>query len=504
MFTLKILTQISQICEQSGDKTAIKFYGPDGGDISYRSLWEQVNDIALRLKSQIDAGQLVALALPRTPACIVYILAALKAGSPFLALDINLPVKRIETIMQRAGASVIVVDQNSNIGKALNLSPEKEKWSKDGLAVFHLEQAEYISNHNLAYIMFTSGSSGEPKGVMVTRHNLDLFSQSITTVLSLKNYTSILANTSFSFDISMVESLVALTNGMTIHLTADEYARNPHRIKDLIAEEKIDIIQMTPSQLRLLHKYAKGSLSFLHNVKLCLLGAEAFPEELTTEIFNCVSGDVYNLYGPTEATVWASSKKVTANSRITIGKPLPGYSLSLHDEDGNAVPQGEKGEIWISGAAVADGYVNRNELTVKVFTVYNGQKTYKTGDIGVELEDGDYKWLGRVDNQIKLKGKRVELEEIEIAVKKVTGIENAVVLYNGGSDLVCYYVPRDEANETRIKEYLSDILPEYMIPTRYIKMDSLPTGINGKTIRTKLQESQNDSGARNLKQEVLV
>lgn len=487
---VKILNQITHVCERFGDKTAIKFYGPNGGEISYRSLLEQVHDIASRLQSGFGEGQLIALALPRIPACIVYMLATLKSGSPFLNLDVKLPLHRIETILQRSGASVIVLEENSTIGKDLGLSLDNRKWSDNGLSVYQLAEGEHKPNHSLAYVMFTSGSSGEPKGVMVNRNNLDLFAESITAALSLKNYTSILANASFSFDISLLESLIALANGMTIHLISDEYVSNPHRIKELIEAGKIDIIQMTPSQLRLLHKYAKGNLSFLRDVKLCLLGAEAFPEELTNDLLTSVGGDVYNVYGPTETTIWATSKKVNMNSPITIGKPIPGYSLSLHDQDGNTVPRGGKGEIWISGDAVSDGYINRDELTAKVFAIHEGERTYKTGDIGVELEDGDYKWLGRLDNQIKIKGKRVELEEIEIAVKKVQGIENAIVSYHGGSDLVCYYVARDEINEKYTRDYLTNILPEYMIPTRYIKMESLPTGINGKTIRTRIGQSK--------------
>lgn len=480
---MELFTKIVRACEQSGDKIAIKFHGREGAEVSYCELLEQVNNISLKLKSCGGTDQMLALALSRTPAYIAYMLAALNINNPFLSIDIKSPTKRIKKILIQAGASFIIFDQNSQIADELNLCLDNEKCVIGGISICRLDAVECNSN-DLAYVMFTSGSSGEPKGVMITRKNLNLFSDSITSSLSLNNYNSILASTSFCFDISILETLVALANGMTIHLTSDEYTSNPHKVKELIEREKIDIVQMTPSHIRLLYKYSRGKLSFLRNIKLLLLGGESFPEEIRNDICTSIAGCVYNMYGPTETTIWAASKIIGYDSPITIGRPIRDYYITLHDQDGNAVPKGTRGEIWIGGDAVGNGYSNRCELTEKVFTTYEGRKIYKTGDIGVELENGDFQWIGRLDNQIKIKGNRVELEEIEHTIRGVDGVENAVVLHTGGFDLICYYVSHDEINEKHIRDYLLNNLPEYMIPTRFIKEENLPIDVNGKVNRT--------------------
>lgn len=356
-------------------------------------------------------------------------------------------------------------------------------------------QFEQSRKHNdVAYVLYTSGSTGTPKGVEVTHEALENFIEGVSAVIDFSPNKRIACLTNISFDIFFLESIMALEKGLSVIL-ADEYEqKNPKLMAKLISDNRVDMIQMTPSRMQLLIN-CDPELKCLTNVKEIMLGGEALPLTMLKILQEKTCARIYNMYGPTETTVWSTISDLTCKDQVDIGTPIINTQIYIVDSDMNIVPDGEKGEICIAGKGLAKGYVGQVGLTNEKF-VYLPQhstvKVYRTGDYGRYLTNGALECLGRMDYQIKIRGHRIELEEIEYNITQFDGIiQSIVVATNVGESeykLEAFFTSSNDVDIEKLREFLQLKIPNYMIPTFYKRVESFVFTSNGKIDRKRLKE----------------
>lgn len=455
---------------------AVIFHDKCTYNVSYKELFDSIVSVADILKEQVMVSQAVGICMSRSVSFLTTICACLHLHIPFLVISPSLPDARKDFMIKESGISLLIIEYPSNIGKKASINIVKTGNSENGTL-------NLISD--ICYILYTSGSTGVPKGVLISRKNLDCFLNIVIKTLPLENFQSFLACSDFSFDISLLELLVPLMLGMTIHMTSDIYLRNPHAISSLLKSNSIDVVQLTPSLLRMLFLFQKKSLHFMSSIKLLLIGGEPFPEELKTELIETIP-DVYNMYGPTEATIWCSCMKLNHDSEIGIGYPFKGTAFSIRDNNGKEMPNGEKGELWIEGKQVGLGYVNQ-QIGRKNFVQILNKRFYRTGDLCIKNSQENCIYLGRADHQIKYRGHRIELEEIEKAILSDSRIEQTIVKFQE-EQIICFYVSNEYTMELEndIKQMLKERLPSYMLPSKYQRVQKINVKSNGKIDRNQL------------------
>lgn len=345
---------------------------------------------------------------------------------------------------------------------------------------------------NLAYVIYTSGSTGKPKGVMLEHMSVNNFIKGTTDIIEFMPGKKILALTTISFDIFVLETLLALTKGLNVVVADEEQQHNSRLLGDLIESSGIDMLQVTPSRMMLLMN-DDVSLSCLKGVKDIMVGGEAFPKYLLDSIKKLSKAKIYNLYGPTETTVWSTIKDLTYCSEINIGKPIANTQIYILDKNDRPVPVGVAGELCIAGDGLARGYLNMDDLTKEKFVpnpFIPGRLMYRTGDFARWLDDGDVEFIGRIDHQVKIRGFRIELDDIEANLLSYDKVDEAVVVAKedeSGSKYICtYVVAKEEFSIQELKEYLKKELPDYMIPSQFIQLDALPLTASGKIDRKAL------------------
>jgi acyl-coenzyme A synthetase/AMP-(fatty) acid ligase/acyl carrier protein len=324
----------------------------------------------------------------------------------------------------------------------------------------------------LAYVMYTSGSTGEPKGVAVPHRALVNLLTAVGDVLGSAPEHRWLAATSLSFDISALELFLPLVTGGRVVLARD--GRDAGQVAALMTAEGVTHAQATPTGWRVLLAEDWPPVT-------ALVGGEALPLALAEELRPRVRR-LLNMYGPTETTIWSTYWEVPPGpSTVSIGRPLANTTASVRDETGAPVPDGVVGELWLGGAGLATGYLGRPDLTAERFP---GGEHYRTGDL-VRVRDGELEFTGRADTQVKVRGHRVELGEIETRLAAHPGIRSAVVVLRG-DDLVGYV--EGTADEAALRTHLAGTLPDYMLPTRFVPVTEWPTTPNGKLDRAALPE----------------
>jgi amino acid adenylation domain-containing protein len=341
---------------------------------------------------------------------------------------------------------------------------------------------------NLAYVIYTSGSTGRPKGTMVQHDSLVNVLQSLAKILGFTKRDIFVATTTLSFDIAALELFLPLVVGGEVVVGSWD-ASSLKQLAGRTRRGNAIFLQATPSLWKILLE--QSSASFPRNLKI-LCGGERL-ERTTAESFLHVSNDVWNLYGPTETTIWSAQYKVfdTAQARVPIGEPIANTRIYILDGDLKPVTVGEEGEIFIAGVGVARGYLNRPELTSERFLPdpfggTPGERMYRTGDIGRWCDSEDLEFIGRIDNQVKLFGKRIEPGEIEAALREHSAVRDAAAVVwhyeNGGEGLVAYVVSRREPapSLTDLRVHLRKRIPEYMVPSAIMFLDHLPLTPNGK------------------------
>ena len=496
---------IHQLFEEQAEKTpdaiAIVF---EGNKYTYKQLNEASNKLALYLREKyIAPNKIVGIMVNRSFEMMVGILAVLKAGGCYLPIDPAYPEERIDYILKDSGAK-IVLTQEEHKSKILS-NQEIIDIYDDEITSYGIQNPQNANRgEDLAYVIYTSGSTGNPKGVMLKHSSLMNLEKGVSDYICLLSGKTIISLTTISFDIFIFETLIPLSKGMTVIITNEEQQRLPRLQAELFLKYEIDTLQTTPSRMDFILK-SKYKKSILNNVSYILLGGEVFSTKLYSSLKKYTNANIYNGYGPSETTVYSTLKHIKSISDVNIGKPIANTYIYILDKYLKPVPIGVAGEIYIGGAGVGKGYVNQPDFTKERFFLdsFNGYgKMYKTGDIAKWLPTGDIEYIGRKDFQVKIKGLRIELSEIENKLLLYNEIKKAVVIVkeeNSNKFLCAYFVCDGNCNNidlSDIRIFLSKKLPAYMIPSYFFRLDKLPLTPNGKVDRIALSSMNIISGSK--------
>ena len=446
--------------------------------LTYAELNENANRIANALiKMGVEPKSNVLVMLSRDSHLISAIMGVLKAGCAYVPIDMEYPMERIEYIYKNSRANYIITGEN--MGDSIDV---KELLKENDASNPNVE----ISPDDLAYMIYTSGSTGNPKGVMVSHKNItNLFAESEDNIIynAYSKMKKTLAITTISFDTFLLD-FMSLTFGLEVVLADDSEVKNIGELTELIQKEQPDALTFTtPSRIRQYLEYDKFT-DALSTFKYIAIGGEILPKDVVSKVLASADTDIFNIYGPTETTVTCNSVNVTSPDNITVGKALHNYVTDVRDIDGKLLPDGVMGELYIGGVGVSRGYHDLEEKTKEVFLTINGIPYYKSGDYAIKLPNGEFDVKGRIDNQIKLRGLRIEIGEIEANIAKFPQImQNVVVIkeINNNEHLCAYMTADGEIDINLLKRYLKSKLTKYMIPTVFIQIDEMPQTPNGKT-----------------------
>ncbi len=501
-----VISLIEAQVDRTPDLVAVKL---EGEELSYRGLNEQANQLAHYLVEKgVRANKVVGLCVKRSLEMIVGMLGIMKAGGVFLPLDPRYPSDRILFMMNDTNAGYLLT-QESNFGAVEKYEGEKIVLDREDAEFREYDRSNLqveLDEEDLAYIVYTSGTTGSPKGVMVRQRNLKNNIFGINNIYQIQEGDRMLQFTTITFDPSFEEILPILMSGGTIVMHKDPTELVGTSLLEFIEKEQINYIHMVASvfhqsvmEMDRLDVKVPDCLKFVH------VGAEPLELDRLLSWSNRVEKPVrfINAYGPTENTCTATLYEMISSpeaelpkSRIPIGKPIPNVRIYLLDKNKKPVPIGLPGEIYIGGESVTAGYLHQPEQTNGSFLPdpFNEKENafmYRTGDIARFLPDGNLLFLGRADDQVKLRGYRIELREIENALRTHPQVHDAVVLLRedvpGVKQLVAYLVGDEEGVSKEIfHQYLADRLPVYMIPGVYVWLEELPLTQNGKIDRERL------------------
>ncbi|GAA0710006.1 hypothetical protein GCM10008904_21320 [Paraclostridium ghonii] len=463
--------------------------------ITYKELNKRSNVLANKLRSYgVKKNTLVGIMTSRSLELFISILAVLKSGGAYVPIDNNYPLERVNYILNDSEIKILLVDNNEfNQSDSMEIINVAEESNYLG---FNEEIININEPEDLAYVIYTSGSTGNPKGVMIQHKAAVNFIYGINSVIQLSTNVKILNITTVSFDIFGYESLAPLLFGATVVIADEEKQNDIKKVKALIKEFSIDVLQTTPSRMGIILEDDNNNDS-LRSLKHIVIGGEIFQDKILDKITEFTDAKVYNFYGPTEATIWSTYKELNLNENINIGKPLPNYEIYVLRDDNNLADIGSYGEICISGAGLAKGYLKNSKLTQEKFVEFvdnNGirKRLYKTADIGRVSYNCEIECIGRKDDQIKLRGYRIELGEIESVCLKCEQINEVSVICvkseNQGDILVAYYTANQKLELKYIRDFMGKYLPKYMIPQYYIKIDNMPLNSNGKIDKNELRK----------------
>ena len=479
--------------DRAPDRVAVE---QDGVLLRYDELNARANQLAHHLRGLgVQRGELVGLLLDRTPDTIIALLAVLKAGAGYVPLDPALPVERLERMATDAALAALIT--NERIRDDINISA-RELVSIDGDAgVIALSpptnppRDEHTARpSDTAYVIFTSGSTGRPKGVLVPHIGLLNLALSLRHTPGMHRDDVVLAITTLVFDVAVSEVLLPLTLGARIVLASRETAADGTKLRRVVESRAVTVICSAPATYHLLLE--AGWTGDPRLMIICT--GEAMPRELAAALVHCGRA-VWNAYGPSETTVWSMFYRVEAPvQRVLIGRPVDNTCVAVRDLHGEQVPIGVVGELVIGGAGVATGYLNLDETTADRFQAdphQPGLRWYHTGDLARVLASGDLECLGRMDDQVKVRGYRIEPGEIAVVVSQWPGVRQTVVIAreDRANDVrLIAYVIADPATrfDDAFRAYLKRILPQYMVPAAVVVMDAFPLTASGKVDRKRL------------------
>ncbi len=464
-------------------------------NLTYRALDRRANRLAhvlrARLQKSGSTGRLVGVACERSLDMLVALIAVHKAGCAYVPLDPLHPAARLRYILAEAEVAALICDGSEEaalVGAGIPVIDMRKDVAAIA-AASHDSPARAVSAQDLAYVIYTSGSTGLPKGVEITHRAVVNLLSSMAKSPGLTRGDVLYAVTTISFDIAGLELFLPLIVGAKVVIAERDALMDGYRLLKELESTGATTMQATPASWRLLLEAGFRAKS---GFKM-LCGGEALPRELAARLMEG-SGELWNMYGPTETTIWSSCGRPTPSGPVTVGGPIANTQFYILDKQDQPVPQGVPGQLHIGGDGVARGYYKRAELTAEKFisNPFMPGRLYRTGDLARWLPDGSLQVLGRIDHQIKLRGFRIELGEIEsVLMNKAQVAEATVVLREdrpGAPRLVAYYVER--AGDTRtpdmLHEILADDMPDYMIPTAWVRLETLPLSPNGKLDRAAL------------------
>lgn len=476
---------------RSPDAVAISHLGRQ---LSYGELNQRSDQLAAQLQSAgVKPGTLVGLFIKRSPEMLVALLAILKTGAGYVPMDPGYPMERLTVMLEDSQAQVVVSErslQRQLVTAALTVVLVDEPLAVN---LVPAPLAEAVQPDDTAYVIFTSGSTGRPKGVQIPHSAVVNFLDAVAKRPGMKAGDTICAVTTLSFDIAVLELLLPLSVGARIELADSATAADGIELARLMETSGTTIMQATPATWRML---LDSGWPGRPGLKM-LCGGEALSRELADRLLKC-GHELWNMYGPTETTVWSTCAQVLpGHGDISIGTPLTNTEVYIVDQHCQPCPVGVPGELLIGGLGVATGYLARPELTAEKFIADPfgpdaDAKLYRTGDLACWHRDGSLHIVGRIDHQVKLRGFRIELGEIESVLCEVAQLEQAVVLCRedrpGDKRLVAYVVTAagTELDVAALRAHLKTRLPEYMLPSAYVALGSLPHTPNGKIDRRAL------------------
>ncbi len=484
---------------RSPDAAALVFRGEA---LTYAALDRRAALLARRLSALgVGPESRVAVCLERGPDMVAALLGVLKAGGAYVPVDPAYPAERVAYVLEDAGVVAVVTEaalaaQLPTGGAAVVLV--------DGEAPLPDDDADFVcpaTAENAAYVIYTSGSTGRPKGVVVPHRAAVNFLDSMRARPGLAAVDTLLAVTTLSFDIAGLELFLPLTTGARVALADRETAGDGALLRDALAATGATAMQATPATWRMLLEAGWTGSPGLK----ALCGGEALPRELADRLLP-LCGELWNLYGPTETTIWSTILRVEAGEGpVAIGRPIANTRAYLLDRALEPVPAGIAGELYLGGEGVARGYLSRPELTAERFVpdpfapeACRGAHAYRTGDLARRRPDGALEYLGRTDHQVKVRGFRVELGEIEAALALHPEVGEAAVVAredaSGHARLVAYLAGGVPGG---VRDFLRERLPEHMVPSAFVALDAFPRTPNGKTDRRALAALEvSHAGAR--------
>ena len=485
------------------DAPALAF---EGRTLTYRELDARAARLAGKLAA-LGAGNeaLVGLLVERSLEMIVGILGVLKAGAAYVPIDPAYPQERVAFMVADAGVKVLLTQASLAARaprEATAVLLDAFDWSGAPVA----PGARGVGPDNLAYVIYTSGSTGRPKGVCIEHRNIVSYVLGVAERLRLEPGMRHATVSTIAADLGNTVIFPALATGGCLHVVSQERSENQALLAEYLCRERIDVLKIVPSHLAALQSGADPRK--LMPRKRLILGGEAsridWIARLRAAAPQC---EVFNHYGPTEATVGALTYAagevlpVTPSGTLPLGKPLAGCRVHLLDEQRRPVAVGEKGELYIGGSGVARGYLNRPELSAQrfipdPFAPEPGARLYRTGDLARVLPDGNVEFCGRVDHQVKLHGYRVELGEIESALREHAAVREAAVLArdDGSGDKQLVACIGGDVAPAVLREHLKARLPHYMVPSAFVVMPRLPLTANGKIDRQALAAASTLAG----------
>jgi len=493
--------------EKTPDEIAVTF---ERRQLTYRELNQRANQVSHYLRVLgVGPEGLVGICVERTLEMAVGLLGILKTGGAYVPLDPSYPQERLAFILEDAQVSVLLTEERLiedgklTMGNRYPLSLIlysqmrvvclDRDWEKIAQQSERNPDKEATAQ-NLAYVIYTSGSTGQPKGVQIQHRSLLNCLHSARQRVELTENDVFLALTTISFDIAALELFLPLTTGAKLVLASRDEALDGRQLLDRLSECGATAMQATPSAWRLLVDAGwRGGEEFK-----ILCGGEVLYRQLADQLLQG-GASLWNLYGPTETTIWVTIAKVEPGaSPVLIGRPIANTQIYVLDSHLQPAPVGVYAELYIGGDGLARGYLNRPELTAERFVrnPFNDQPDsllYRTGDLARYRPGGNIEFLGRVDNQVKLRGHRIELGEIESVLNQHPTVKETVIVLrerdsSGDKDLVAYFVPSQDSSPsvTDLRGFLRQKVPEYMVPAIFISIDALPLSSNGKVDRSKL------------------
>jgi D-alanine--poly(phosphoribitol) ligase subunit 1 len=491
-------SDIAVLCDHEKSFNGKKF-------LTYQELNSLSNSLARHLRNNgVAADKVVGICVDRSFAMIVGIFGILKAGGAYLPIAPDLPKERISYMLSDSSTEILIVQNKTNFeygfdGKIINI---------ENMDIYS-ESSENLTpvngSRDLAYVIYTSGSTGKPKGVMVEHRSLVNRLSWMQNTYPIDKNDVILQKTPFYFDVSVWEIFLWATTGAKMCFLMPAGEKIPLAISDTIKKYNVSTLHFVPSMLNVFLEYLEGKdisqIKKLSSVSRVFSSGEALSVSHVKK-YNAVFGQhtsarLINLYGPTEATVDVSYYNCPLENgfeKIPIGKPIDNTKFFIVKDD-QLQPIGETGELCISGAGLARGYINNPELTNEKFVnnpFLPGEKMYKTGDIARWLPDGNIEYLGREDHQVKIRGLRIELGEIESTIREYKDVQDCIVIVKKYSEniilIIAYIVSKQIFNVDELKDHLKKYLPEYMVPNHFMELDKIPLLSNGKADRKSLPE----------------
>ncbi|MBB3257989.1 amino acid adenylation domain-containing protein [Paraburkholderia bannensis] len=459
---------------------------------TYRELDARANQIARRLVAAgIAPRERIAIAMERTAMTVAAMIGVWRAGCAYVPLDMTMPAARLHQILDGADIAAVLSDAQSRTV----LEPlEHRVLELEALLAQHDDASvtlPQVHDADAAYVIFTSGSTGQPKGVEIPHRALSNFLLSMAQAPGFTAQDRIVAVTTFSFDISGLELFLPLVAGGQVFVAGHAEVRTGYELVARLKAQASTMLQATPSLWRML---LEAGFKAPQGFKI-LCGGEPLPRDLADDLL-ATGAEVWNLYGPTETTIWSAAARVQTGGPVVIGAPLANTQLHVLTDELRLAPQGVTGELWIGGEGLATGYFKRPDLTDAAFQTIAVEgaapvRLYRTGDLAKRLADGSLQHLGRRDQQIKLRGFRIEIGDIEAALRKAPGVAAAAVALHSvaGHPRLVGYVVEASGGKTDLGEVAAHVateLPAYMVPTLWMTLGALPQTQNGKLDRKAL------------------